>query len=673
MSRQRLLVLGALLLVLVVAGVLAVFVSPDGGTATGIWPVGVATGGAIVAGRRWLAPVLLTTFVVAIATIWAGGRPPEVAVGYALGTVAEVWLIWRLLTRNGAERPRLQTHADMRLFFGATFTAGGLMALVGMATSALTGFGDPLVVALALGSAHLASELTLLPFFVRLLPHPSMSSLGERLIQWALILVVTPLVFLPTDFPSLMFLVIPLLGWCALRNSSREAMVQMLALLGVAIFLTSADYGPLAHLPRRFGLPVDARGVILATFAVDCALIVIPLMLTVARQLENARQAAAERDKVQNIVNSATGVAIIGTDPIGRITLWNPGAEKLLGYRAEEMMGQPTTMLHSAASVREKAEELGVADDFISVALALATPESAGRDMKFMTKGGEERTHSMTLTRMTDERGRVTGHVSTSEDVTDRVLAQGALVDALETERRAVERLREIDQVKDTFVSSVSHELRTPITSIVGYLELLSEGELGELNSGQSNAVRRVSDNSARLLLLIDDLLTLSRVQDASIRITDRAFDLREVVQVGHDVVSPSWATRDLSVTLELPDEPIPFLGDKHMVERVLVNLIGNAVKFTPDGGRVGVRLVRSEGGAVISVSDTGIGVPASEQGRLFSRFFRSSVAQKRAIPGSGLGLSIAKAVVEKHGGTVRVESELDVGTTFHVWVPIVV
>ena len=152
--------------------------------------------------------------------------------------------------------------------------------------------------------------------------------------------------------------------------------------------------------------------------------------------------------------------------------------------------------------------------------------------MRFLRKDGEERTHSMTLTRMIDDRGQVIGYVSTSEDITERVQAQQALVEALETERQAVERLREVDQVKDAFVSSVSHELRTPITSIVGYLEMLEEGEFGDLNAAQADAVRRVSSNSRRLLSLIDDLLTLSRVQDDGLGLVDRAFDLREVVRV---------------------------------------------------------------------------------------------------------------------------------------------
>nr|WP_246299418.1 ATP-binding protein [Nocardioides panaciterrulae] len=397
------------------------------------------------------------------------------------------------------------------------------------------------------------------------------------------------------------------------------------------------------------------------------------MVQVVGEQLVLAREAAAERDKVQSIVNGATGVAIIGTDAQGRITLFNPGAQRLLGYAPEEVMGRSTRMFHTEQAIREKAAELGVRDDFGAVALAMAAPARGSDDIRFVRRDGTERTHSMTLDRIVDDRGRVTGYVSTSEDVTERVELQRTLVEALATERTAVERLREVDRVKETFVSSVSHELRTPITSIVGYLEMLDSGDFGTLTEAQADAVRRVSVNSSRLLLLIDDLLTLSRIEDDGLVISDRALDLRVLLRTGYDVVAPAWAGRDLDVRLEMPAEPVPFLGDRDMIERVVVNLLGNAVKFTPEGGEVALCLATRGDSALVEVRDTGIGIPAEEHARIFSRFFRSSTAQRNAIPGSGLGLSIARAVVERHGGRIELASGEGRGTTFRVWLPIVV
>jgi signal transduction histidine kinase len=125
-------------------------------------------------------------------------------------------------------------------------------------------------------------------------------------------------------------------------------------------------------------------------------------------------------------------------------------------------------------------------------------------------------------------------------------------------------------------------------------------------------------------------------------------------------------------MTLELPAEPVPFHGDRDLMERVVVNLVGNAVKFTPDGGTVAVDLAVEDEFATLSVSDTGIGIPEAEQPKLFTRFFRSELAQKQAIQGSGLGLSIARGIVEKHGGSVAVSSVVGEGTTFRVKLPVV-
>ncbi len=136
--------------------------------------------------------------------------------------------------------------------------------------------------------------------------------------------------------------------------------------------------------------------------------------------------------------------------------------------------------------------------------------------------------------------------------------------------------------------------------------------------------------------------------------------------------MAPVLKTRRLEMRLDLPEDPVPFHGDRDLMERVVVNLVGNAVKFTPDDGAVAVELEVLGDFAELSVADTGIGIPIAEQSRLFTRFFRSELAQKNAIQGSGLGLSIARGIVEKHGGSVAVTSAVGEGTTFRVRLPVV-
>jgi PAS domain S-box-containing protein len=664
----RAVVVLGLLILMTSFGVIAVLAAPEGGRGIGIWPVALATATLMVTSRP--ATRLWVPFLALLATgsIWVGGRPLEVAAGLGIGLAAEVWVTWRILCRGRRERASLETVVDLARFLVAV-TAGALtMAAASVVTSLATGWGMPPLLALTVGCSSLAAQLTLLPFFCRFRNHPPLAGPIERWAQWIVLLALTVAVFVPSDFPFLVLLVLPVLAWGSLRSGSYESLAQMAVAVGISLPITTWGHGPFARPDQRFDVPVDMQGIMLATFAAVCALVVLALRLTVGEQHENARQVVAERDRMRNVVDGIDSVAIIGADLEGRITLFNPGAQRLLGYDADEVLGQHTRMLHSERGVAEKAGELGVANDFSSVAQTLIG--GGPTEMGFLRKDGEERRHWMSLNRVMDDRGASIGYVSTSEDITERLRAEARLVEALETERQAVEQLREVDRVKDAFVSSVSHELRTPITSILGYTELLEQGQLGSLSAEQLDAVVRVSRNSNRLLTLISELLTLSKMQAMEGTIEEEVVDLAQVVAAGLAVLSPTVARRGVELTVDLPSSPVPVTGDREMLERVVINLTDNAVKFTPDGGHVSVALSSSPGQAVLEVVDTGIGVPAHEQQRLFDRFFRSTLAQHHAIPGSGLGLSIAHKIVEDHGGTLDVRSEPGKGSTFRVRLP---
>ena len=484
------------------------------------------------------------------------------------------------------------------------------------------------MLALSVGTASMAAQLTLLPVFCTWRRHPPVAGQVERAAQWAILVATCVAVFVPTDFPSLVLLVLPVLAWGAVRSGPLEALAQMIVVVGLAITLTTYGFGPFSRPDQRFDVPVDVQGILLATFTIVCALVVLTLSLTVGEQYENARQFAAERDRMQNVVDGITGVAIIGADLQGRITLFNPGAQRLLGYRAEEVLGQPTRMLHSDRGVAEKAAELGVAADYSVVAQTLIG--RGPNEMGFVRKDGEERRHRMSLNRVIDDRGQVIGYVSTSEDITERLRAEARVLEALETERQAGDRLREVDRVKDAFVSSVSHELRTPITSILGYTELLEEGSSASSTPGSSSAVGRIGTNSNRLLTLIYELLTLSRVQADGIGSADQVVDLAQVVTAGLAVLSPTVARRHVELTVVLPSSPVPVTGDRRHARARGHQPDRQRREVHPRRRPRHVALTSEPGSAVLEVADTGIGVPAHEQQRLFDRFFRSSLAQQR-------------------------------------------
>jgi signal transduction histidine kinase/CHASE3 domain sensor protein len=241
-----------------------------------------------------------------------------------------------------------------------------------------------------------------------------------------------------------------------------------------------------------------------------------------------------------------------------------------------------------------------------------------------------------------------------------------------QAERSMVEQLRELDEVKSDFVSSVSHELRTPLTSVMGYLEMLRDREAGPLTPEQDRMLDIVERNTERLLALIEDLLALARIESGRFKVVPAPLDLPPLLDAAIDAMRPELAKRELRLLIDVPPGLPLVLGDGRQLERVILNLLSNAAKFTPPGGQVRVTLAPRVRSVVLEVADTGMGIPAEEQDKLFTRFFRSSTSQLHAVPGTGLGLMIVKAVVDSHGGSIDVRSAAGTGTAVTVTLPAV-
>jgi signal transduction histidine kinase len=235
---------------------------------------------------------------------------------------------------------------------------------------------------------------------------------------------------------------------------------------------------------------------------------------------------------------------------------------------------------------------------------------------------------------------------------------------------REVTHERELDRLKDDFVATVSHELRTPLTSMMGFLEMIREGEAGELTDEQKRFLAIVYRSSERLQRLVGDLLFVARLDASGLQLQFAPVDVEELVREAAESAGALARSRELHLDLELARLPL-VTGDKERLSQLVGNLISNALKFTPAGGRVTVRTFLDGSHAVIEVEDDGIGIPEAEQDRLFQRFFRSTTATEQAIPGTGLGLVISRAIAEAHGGTVDVRSEAGAGACFRVELPL--
>jgi protein-histidine pros-kinase len=230
---------------------------------------------------------------------------------------------------------------------------------------------------------------------------------------------------------------------------------------------------------------------------------------------------------------------------------------------------------------------------------------------------------------------------------------------------------REAERMKDDFFSMVSHELRTPLTSVIGYAEMLLRKDGQNLSEGGLKMVDVIRRNAKRELRLVGDLLTLVRIENGRFEVEEGTVELPQVVAQAVEAAGPAAETCGVRVLLD--SQPVPtFVGDPERIGQVVDNLLSNAIKFTFGApGKVMVRAHPEGETAVIEVEDTGRGISEEDQAHLFERLYRTKSAEKEHVPGTGLGLTIAKAIIEAHGGRIAVRSELGKGTTFRVELPI--
>lgn len=238
-------------------------------------------------------------------------------------------------------------------------------------------------------------------------------------------------------------------------------------------------------------------------------------------------------------------------------------------------------------------------------------------------------------------------------------------------EKELVEKLKEVDRAKSDFLAAVSHDLRTPLTSIVGYTEMLDEDEITPLSDAQHQMVRAIDRNAARLGNLIEDVLTMSRIEMGEFRTVLKPVDLAAVARGVAEEMRGTVTAKGLDFILTGPAAGLPVSGSAEQLDRALTNLLSNAVKYTPHGGSVIVTTGREDGQALVSIRDSGIGVPQQDQPSLFTRFFRASNVATGSIPGTGLGLAIVRTIVENHNGDVALQSREGEGTTVTVRLPL--
>ena len=347
----------------------------------------------------------------------------------------------------------------------------------------------------------------------------------------------------------------------------------------------------------------------------------------------------------------ATMDALVLTDQVGVITDVNRSMEELTGRAREDLIG---VAVETCFTERDRAH------DFVTA--VLREGRVADVELTVRRPDGGSTVLWYSAATFTDRHGKLQGVFASARDITERKKFEVLQASMLE-------RAQELDRAKSDFVSRVSHELRSPLTSVLGYLELIGEGDAGPLTKEQRRMLEVVARNGRRLLALIEDLLLLSRIEAGAVTVIFEPVRLGSLIQGVHESFRPAIHAGQLTARVEV--EPgLELDGDRAQLERMVSNLISNAVKFTPPGGEVDVSARRDRDDVVIQVRDTGIGVPEDEQPGLFTRFFRSSISMEQETQGTGLGLFIVKHVVEGHGGTVGVVSAPGAGSPFTARLP---
>jgi PAS domain S-box-containing protein len=402
---------------------------------------------------------------------------------------------------------------------------------------------------------------------------------------------------------------------------------------------------PLIAHGRPLGvLVVASKGI--AAFTGDHQTLLERLADHSAIALDNAAQhrAAVQSEGELRSVLDATSEAIALVAPDRRFISVNRSFNEIFGYSADEIVGRRFDDM-----TREVVRTFEDPVAFSKLVAGTSEDSTALVRGEFTLRGANRRELELYSVPVHDPEGHHLGRLYVYRDVS---------------------REREADRVKSEFVSLVSHELRTPLTSIKGYADLLIEGEAGPVAPEQAEYLGVIRGNADRLVSLVNDLLDVARMDAHKIELARAPIDLVALVRQVTRLMRPQVNERRHRLTLDLPADPVVVSADRDRVVQILTNLLSNALKYTPSGGSIEVALTRDGDAARVNVCDDGIGMTAEEQAQLFTKFFRAKNRATRKSRGTGLGLVIARSLVELHGGVMSVQSVPMKGSTFSFTLP---
>lgn len=370
-------------------------------------------------------------------------------------------------------------------------------------------------------------------------------------------------------------------------------------------------------------------------------------------------QAELASYRLAAIVESA-GDAIISKTLEGIIVSWNKGAERLFGYTEDEMIGQPIARLIP----------LDHQDEEPQILARLRRGEKIEHYETIRAhKDGHLLDISLTVSPIRDAKGNIIGASKIARDITESKRSKAHLQRALAEAEEAKRQAEEANRLKDEFLTTISHELRTPLTAVVGWTSMLRDGGLDDAMA--QKALDTIDRNVKAQAQLIEDLLDISRIVSGKMRIETKPLNLADTIRSAVDSIMPAAEAKNIRLQMVIDAATGSVIGDSDRLQQVIWNLLANAVKFTPFGGRVWIEMERTETDTAITVRDNGIGINPEFLPYIFDRFSQQDTSSTRSYGGLGMGLAIVKYIVELHGGTLRAFSEgTGTGASFTVTLP---
>ena len=349
--------------------------------------------------------------------------------------------------------------------------------------------------------------------------------------------------------------------------------------------------------------------------------------------------------------NLYEGVAVYGAD--GRLKLFNPAFERIWNLSTESLRGEP--------HVREILQKCRPFFDIPDEAWAGYLEKTASKTTEPESRGGRRERLDGSVIDWASVPLPDGGVLYTFLDVTDSIRVERALLERTEA-------LETADRLKSEFIANISYELRTPLNAIIGFAEILENQFFGELNERQLEYSHAIVNSSQRLITLINDILDLASIEAGYLQLDRKDIDIHEMMESIHNLGRERAHNQDITLEMECPDDIGTVVGDSRRLRQALFNLLSNALKYTPEDGRVVIKAQRSEEEIVFSISDTGPGIAQEDQDRVFGKFERGSDQGRQS--GVGLGLSLVKSLVELHGGWVSMKSDGANGTTVSCHIP---